>query len=155
MLLAKIKEELDTLYDDLREAAEAAAVVEPEAEPEAEAAPEQEPQAAAENGEAEGEAQESAEENTPEEEPVPIGPQETDYQVKGYHLDVELPRMHEAGTLHVSTACYRKLLAVSPAADISAAAKILPSDILALADQLDHRAKLPQCRNRCLEAVLR
>ena len=91
MLLAKIKEELDTLYDDLREAAEAAAVVEPEAEPEAEAAPEQEPQAAAENGEAEGEAQESAEENTPEEEPVPIGPQETDYQAKGYHLDVELP----------------------------------------------------------------
>ncbi len=91
MLLAKIKEELDTLYDDLREAAEAAAVVEPEAEPEAEAAPEQESQAAAESGKAQGEAPESAEENTPEEEPAPIGPQETDYQVKGYHLDVELP----------------------------------------------------------------
>jgi NADH-quinone oxidoreductase subunit C len=92
MLLAKIKEELDSLYDDLRETAEAAAaVVEPEAELEAEAAPEQEPPAAAESEEAQGEAQKSAEEDTLEEEAAPIGPQETDYQAKGYHLDVELP----------------------------------------------------------------
>ena len=91
MLLAKIKEELDSLYDDLREAAETAAVAtEPEAA-EAEAAPEQEPQAAEEGQEAQEEAQESAEEETPEEEPPPIGPQETDYQAKGFHLDVALP----------------------------------------------------------------
>jgi NADH-quinone oxidoreductase subunit C len=93
MLLAKIKEELDSLYDDLREAAEAPAVeAEPQTVEETETAPEpEESQAAAEGEEASGEAQESAEEETPAEEPPPIGPQETDYQVKGYHLDAALP----------------------------------------------------------------
>ncbi len=94
MLLAKIKEELDSLYDDLREAAEAAAVeAEPEAVEETEAAPEpEETQAAAEGEAAPKEAPDAAEEEAPEEEPPPpIGPQETDYQVKGYHLDVALP----------------------------------------------------------------
>jgi len=95
MLLAKIKEELDSLYDDLREAAEAAAVAtEPEAASEGEAAPEaspeQEPQAAEEGQEAQEAVQESVEEEVPAAEPVPIGPQETDYQAKGYHLNVEL-----------------------------------------------------------------
>jgi NADH-quinone oxidoreductase subunit C len=89
MLLAKIKKELDSLYDDLREAAEPEDVEKIEAVQEA--APEQEEsQAAAESEEASGEAQESAEEETPSEEPEPIGPQETDYQAKGYHLDAAL-----------------------------------------------------------------
>jgi len=96
MLLAKIKEELDSLYDDLREAAATSAAAEPEAEPEGveeteaaqEAAPEQEePQAAAEGGEE----KKSAAEEVPAEEPPPIGPQETDYRAKGYHLDAALP----------------------------------------------------------------
>ena len=97
MLLTKIKEELDSLYDDLREAAEASAVeAEPEIVEETEAvqeiAPEpEETQAAAEGEEASGEAQESSEGETPAEELLPIGPQETDYQVKGYHLDAALP----------------------------------------------------------------
>ena len=93
MLLAKIKEELDSLYDDIREAAAAEEPAAEPAEPEAvqEAAPqEEEPQAAAESGEAPGEAQESAEQEAPSEEPPPIGPQETDYQAKGYHLDAAL-----------------------------------------------------------------
>jgi NADH-quinone oxidoreductase subunit C len=93
MLLAKIKEELDSLYDEIREAGEApAAEAEPETVEETEAAPEQEEtQAIAEGEEAQEEAPESAEEETTAEEPVPIGPQETDYQAKGYHLDAELP----------------------------------------------------------------
>jgi NADH-quinone oxidoreductase subunit C len=95
MLLAKIKEELDSLYDDLREAAEAAAVAtEPEAAAEGEAAPEaspeQEPQAAEEGQEAQEATRESVEQEVPAAEPVVIGPQETDYQAKGYHLNVEL-----------------------------------------------------------------
>jgi NADH-quinone oxidoreductase subunit C len=92
MLLAKIKEELDSLYDDLREAAEEPAVeAEPAAAEEVEAPPEQEEApAAAEGEEASGEAKEPAEE-VPEPEPEPIGPKETDYQVKGYHLDADLP----------------------------------------------------------------
>ncbi len=94
MLLAKIKEELDSLYDDLRETAEAAAVAtEPEAaEAEAapEASPEQEPQAAEEGQEAQEATRESVEQEVPAAEPVVIGPQETDYQAKGYHLNVEL-----------------------------------------------------------------
>ena len=95
MLLAKIKEELDSLYDDLRETAEPSAAAEPEAVEETEAvqeaAPEQEePQAAAEGEEAQEETQESTEEESPAEEPPPIGPQETDYQAKGYHLDAAL-----------------------------------------------------------------
>jgi NADH-quinone oxidoreductase subunit C len=95
MLLAKIKKELDSLYDDLREAAEPSAAAEPEDVEKTEAvqeiAPEQEEsQAAAESEETSGEAQESAEQETPSEEPEPIGPQETDYQAKGYHLDAAL-----------------------------------------------------------------
>ena len=92
MLLAKIKEELDSLYDDLREAAEASVVeAEPEIVEETETAPEpEETQTAAESEEASGEAQKSAEEETPSKESEPIGPQETDYQAKGYHLDAAL-----------------------------------------------------------------
>jgi NADH-quinone oxidoreductase subunit C len=96
MLLAKIKEELNSLYDDLRETAESSTTAEPEAAEETEDAQEtapepEETQAAAESEEASGEAQESAEQEIPAEEPLLIGPQETDYQAKGYHLDAALP----------------------------------------------------------------
>lgn len=75
MLLAKVKEELDSLYDELRQAAET-----PPAEAEVEEpAPDQEEPGAAAGAAAEEPA------------PPPIGPQETDYQAKGYHLDADLP----------------------------------------------------------------
>jgi NADH-quinone oxidoreductase subunit C len=80
MLLAKIKEELKSLYDDIQES--------PEIE-----------EAAAET--AEVPAAEEGVETTPGREEVkveeaapaspPPGPEETDYKTKGYHLDVALP----------------------------------------------------------------
>ena len=102
MLLAKIKEALGSLYDDIQEtsdvaeteaaAADAAAeeVVADTTSTEAAAEPET---AAAEDAAVETA---PAEEATPEQEeveepPPPPGPQETDYNAKGYHLDVELP----------------------------------------------------------------
>lgn len=92
MLLAKIKQELDSLYDDLREAAATATAAEPEVGEETEAlqesASDQEESPAATENET---AQETAAEETPAEEPPPIGPQETDYKAKGYHLDAPLP----------------------------------------------------------------
>jgi NADH-quinone oxidoreductase subunit C len=85
MLLAKIKEALNSLYEDIQEAVEAPAAAEaeaaaPEAAPEAETAPATEAQA-----EAEAETAEAVEPA------APPGPRETDYKAKGYHLDVELP----------------------------------------------------------------
>ena len=96
MLLAKIKEALNSLYEDTQEAPEApeapaAAEVEVaavETAPEMETAPA--PEAQAEEGEpAAGEGEAETEEA---EGPVaPPGPKETDYKAKGYHLDVDLP----------------------------------------------------------------
>lgn len=93
MLLAKIKEALDSLYDDIREAQEAPEPVE------AETAPEEEPAAEAEAADAAPAEVEAGAEETPAEEeaseaeppPPPPGPMEMDYKAKGYHLDVELP----------------------------------------------------------------
>jgi len=94
MLLAKIQEALSSLYEDIQEEVkevpeeateEVAAVAEVEAAA-SDAAPLEETQAeedAAEKKEAE-----------PEEVAEPVespGPKETDYKVKGYHLDVALP----------------------------------------------------------------
>jgi len=77
MLLARIKEALNGLYDDVPETPDAAETgVEAEeiaadaAAVEAQAAPEQE---------------------EPEAPAAPPGPKETDYAAKGYHLDVDLP----------------------------------------------------------------
>ncbi|MGB3647255.1 MAG: NADH-quinone oxidoreductase subunit C [Desulfobulbales bacterium] len=96
MLLAKIKEALNSLYEDTQEAPEApeapeaaeAEVAAAETAPETETAPA--PEAQAEEGEpAAGEGEAETEEA---EEPVaPPGPKETDYKAKGYHLDVDLP----------------------------------------------------------------
>jgi len=96
MLLAKIKEALNSLYEDTHEAPEApeapeaaeAEVAAAETAPETETAPA--PEAQAEEGEpAAGEGEAETEEA---EEPVaPPGPKETDYKAKGYHLDVDLP----------------------------------------------------------------
>ena len=83
MLLAKIKEELKSLYDDI-DIQESAEVEEAAAE-EAEAPPvvEEGAEAVSEQG------------DVKEEEPVtkasPPGPREADYKSIGYHLDVALP----------------------------------------------------------------
>jgi NADH-quinone oxidoreductase subunit C len=93
MLLTKIKEALNSLYDDIQEVPEApdaaeAEVSAAEAAPEAETAPA--PEAQAEEGEpAAGEGEAKTEEA--EESAAPPGPKETDYNAKGYHLDVDLP----------------------------------------------------------------
>ena len=92
MLLAKIKEALSSLYEELQtepEVTEAAETEVPteDAAPAAKVASEAEAQAK-ESGTAE---EEKAEAEAAEAPPTPPGPQETDYQVKGYHLDATLP----------------------------------------------------------------
>ena len=85
MLLAKIKEALNSLYEDIQEIPETAPAE--ETAPEAETAPA--PEAQAEEG---GPAQEEEVKAAEAEEPAaPPGPKETDYKAKGYHLDVALP----------------------------------------------------------------
>ena len=81
MLLVRIKEALNSLYDDIQETQEdpEAAEIETVA---AEAAVEEPAAAAAE--------QEESKPEEAEEPATPPGPKETDYQAKGYHLDVEL-----------------------------------------------------------------
>ncbi len=89
MLLARIKEALSSLYEDIQEtqevpdAADAAAV---EAEAATAAAAEEVETEAADAAPAEDAQVEEAEEPK-----APPGPKETDYKAKGYHLDVELP----------------------------------------------------------------
>ena len=106
MLLAKIKEALSSLYEDIQETQEApaaddAVVVEAEATV-VEAAAEEETAAidtapvaadAAEEAQAKETApeQEDAEPEEAEEPQALPGPKETDYKAKGYHLDVDLP----------------------------------------------------------------
>jgi len=102
MLLAKIKEALRSLYDDIKEEVKEipeAATEEVVADAAAAPAAADEVKTAASDAAPSDES--LAEEKTadkketePEEvaEPVePPGPKETDYKVKGYHLDVELP----------------------------------------------------------------
>ncbi len=88
MLLAKIKEALSSLYEDIQEPHPEEPAIEeaaPEAAPEAETAPapEAEPE--------EGGAAQDAEAETEEPDPAPPpGPKEMDYKAKGFHLDVAL-----------------------------------------------------------------
>jgi NADH-quinone oxidoreductase subunit C len=87
MVLAKIKEALSSLYEDIQETSEEPAIEEAAAEaaPETEAAPAPEAQAE------EGGAAQDAEAETEEPEPAPPpGPKEMDYKAKGFHLDVAL-----------------------------------------------------------------
>ena len=104
MLLAKIKEALSSLYEDIQEAQEvsaAADVTAVEAEAAAETATEEVDTAAADAATVDTAEEVQAEEAAPEqedskpeeaEEPqAPPGPKETDYKAKGYHLDVDLP----------------------------------------------------------------
>ena len=93
MLLAKIKEALSSLYDDIQEEVKETPEVATEEESAdevktvaADAAPEDQSQV--EEGAAEKKEAEAEEETEPVEVP---GPKETDYKAKGYHLDVELP----------------------------------------------------------------
>jgi NADH-quinone oxidoreductase subunit C len=103
MLLAKIKEALSSLYEDIQEtqevpdAADAAvdtaavdtAAVETEATVAVDAAAAEEAQADETTTEQEESKAEEVEE--PEEPILPPGPRETDFKAKGYHLDVDLP----------------------------------------------------------------
>ncbi len=99
MLLARIKEALSSLYEDIQETQEVpdaadAAAVEAEAATAA-AAEEVETEAAAtapaEETVPEREESKAEEAEEPEEPSPPPGPRETDYAAKGYHLDVDLP----------------------------------------------------------------
>ena len=99
MLLAKIKEALSSLYEDIQETeetpdADAATAAAVEAEDDAATA------AAAAGAAEEVQTEETAPEQEdakpeeaeePEEPAPPPGPKETDYKAKGYHLDVDLP----------------------------------------------------------------
>lgn len=92
MLLAKIKESLNSLFEDIPAETEAtgdaeAEVAVEEAGPETETVPAEEAPAAGSDSEKEQEAE------TEEAEPPaqPPGPRETSYKTKGYHLDVALP----------------------------------------------------------------
>ena len=80
MLLAKIKEELKSLFGDIQESP----VVE-EAAAETEKVPAAEEGAETTPGQEEPKAEEAAPAASPP------GPRETDYKTKGYHLDVALP----------------------------------------------------------------
>ena len=84
MLLAKIKEALNSLYEDIQETPEVAvteeAAAEVEAPPVVEAPAEETVPGQEESGAEEPEAVVS-----------PPGPRETDYKAKGFHLDVALP----------------------------------------------------------------
>jgi NADH-quinone oxidoreductase subunit C len=102
MLLTRIKEALSSLYENIQETpdveeTEAAAVDEAAEEVVADststdAAAETETAAAEDAAPAENAAPEQEEAQEEEaEEPPPPGPKETDYNAKGYHLDVELP----------------------------------------------------------------
>ena len=92
MLLAKIKEALSSLYEELQTEPEDTEAAETEV-PTEDAAPTAEvsSEAGAQAGESSTAEEEKAEAEAAEPPPPPPGPQETDYQVKGYHLDVALP----------------------------------------------------------------
>jgi NADH-quinone oxidoreductase subunit C len=109
MLLARIKEALSNLYEDIQETQEVPDAAEPEimaeeatavaADDTADAVVAEEVETGAVDTVPAEESQ--VEEASPEQEEVkaeeaeepapPPGPQETDYKAKGYHLDVELP----------------------------------------------------------------
>jgi NADH-quinone oxidoreductase subunit C len=101
MLLAKIKEALSSLYEDVQETPEVSEVAEVDAadavaEMETEAATAPAAADAAEEVQADKTAPEQEESKAeeaeePEEPSPPPGPRETDYAAKGYHLDVDLP----------------------------------------------------------------
>ena len=89
MLLAKIKEALSSLYDDIQEPPESPENSEAEEATEGVVVPSEET-AHADEAQAEEAAAVAAEEPSTEAAP-PQGPRETDYNAKGYHLDVDLP----------------------------------------------------------------
>ena len=97
MLLAKIKEALSGLYEDIQgteetpDASAAAAVDTAAVEAEDTAAAGAAEEVQAEETAPEQEESKAEEVEEPEEPAPPPGPKETDYKAKGYHLDVELP----------------------------------------------------------------
>ena len=102
MLLAKIKEALSSLYEDIQETeetpdadaaatADAVAVEAEDAAATAAAAADTAEEVQAEETAPEQEESKPEEVAEPEEPTPPPGPKETDYKAKGYHLDVDLP----------------------------------------------------------------
>jgi NADH-quinone oxidoreductase subunit C len=91
MLLVKIKEALNSLYEDIQEAAEAPEVAAAETAPVAEEVPAPEASAAEGGPGQEEEAKPAEAEPAADAAAARPGPQETDYKAKGYHLDVDLP----------------------------------------------------------------
>jgi len=95
MLLAKIKEALSSLYEDIQETQEVPEAVEAEAAADVDTAASDAAPAAADAAEEvqdeEAPEQEDAKVEEAEEPQAPPGPKETDYKTKGYHLDVDLP----------------------------------------------------------------
>ncbi len=85
MLLAKIKEALSSLYEDIQEE-----VTEVSEEATEEVAADTVPAEDTQTEESGAELEKTPPEETVEPVEVP-GPKETDYKVKGYHLDVALP----------------------------------------------------------------
>ena len=92
MLLVRIKEALSSLYEELQAESEVTEAAETEV-PTEDAAPAAEVDSGAEAQAEESSTaeEEKAEAEAAEQPPPPPGPQETDYQVKGYHLDAALP----------------------------------------------------------------
>ena len=95
MLLAKIKEALSSLYEDIQETQEVSEAVEAEAAADVDTAASDAAPAAADAAEEvqdeEAPEQEDSKMEEAEEPQAPPGPKETDYKTKGYHLDVEPP----------------------------------------------------------------
>ena len=100
MLLARIKEALSSLYEDIQEipeVAEAEVAGVATEEPATTVAPAEESQAEKTTPEQEEAKAEEAEEPAADDAAdtavvsPPPGPKETDYKAKGYHLDVDLP----------------------------------------------------------------
>ncbi len=89
MLLARIKEALSSLYEDIQETQEVPEAVEGEVTTEEVAADAE--TAAVDTAAADAAPAEDAQVEEAEEPKAPPGPKETDYKAKGYHLDVELP----------------------------------------------------------------
>ena len=95
MLLAKIKEALSSLYEDIQETQEVPEAVEAEAAADVDTAASDAAPAAADAAEEvqdeEAPEQEDSKVEEAEEPQAPPGPKETYYKTKGYHLDVGLP----------------------------------------------------------------
>jgi len=91
MLLAKIKEALSSLYEDIQETQEVPGAVEAEAAADVDTAASDAAEEVQDEKTAPEQKQIDSKEEEAEEPQAPPGPKKTDYNAKGYHLDVDLP----------------------------------------------------------------